>query len=151
MNVAGHLTRQGIPFDRIDHRPAYTAKGLSKVLNVPEQIVAKTVLIRADHGFRHFVVVLPADRQVDLNQLSQALGGASVELADEKALGQQCPDCEFGVLPPFGSLYGMLTIVDASLADDEFIVFEGNTHQEAIRTRFADYRRIENPLVIPVT
>lgn len=41
----------------------------------------------------------------------------------------------------------MKTIVEQSLADDEEIVFEGNTHHEAIRMKFEDFRRIEERLV----
>jgi Ala-tRNA(Pro) deacylase len=77
------------------------------------------------------------------------LGGAKVELATEVEIGAHCPDCEFGVLPPFGSWYGMRTIVDSSLAEDEAIVFEGNTHAEAIRMRFDEFRQLEDPLIAP--
>lgn len=41
----------------------------------------------------------------------------------------------------------MKTLVDESLAEDERIVFEGNTHQEAIHMTFEDYRNIEQPLL----
>ena len=150
MNIARHFAEMGIEFERIEHEPAYTAKGLAIELRVPPQLVAKTVLIRADHGYRHFVVVVPADRKINLDHLSKALGGAQVEIANELSIAEHCPDCELGVLPPFGSQYGMWTIVDSSLADDEFIYFEGNTHAEAIRARFEDFRRMENPLVVSV-
>jgi Ala-tRNA(Pro) deacylase len=39
------------------------------------------------------------------------------------------------------------TLVDESLTEDEYIVFEGNTHQEAIYMRYYDYQKIEQPRV----
>lgn len=36
---------------------------------------------------------------------------------------------------------------DKSLAEAEQFVFEGNTHDEAIRMQFADYRELEKPLL----
>ena len=57
------------------------------------------------------------------------------------------PDCEMGTLPPFGSQYGMKTMVEESLTQDEVIVFEGNNHHEAIRMQFEDFQHIEEPLV----
>jgi hypothetical protein len=36
-----------------------------------------------------------------------------------------------------------------SLADDKEIVFEGNTHEEAIRMKFKDSVQLEDPLVAP--
>ena len=43
------------------------------------------------------------------------------------------------------------TLVDSSLAKEEEIVFEGNTHHEAIRMKFSDFCRLESPLIIPLT
>ena len=48
---------------------------------------------------------------------------------------------------PFGSRYGMKTIVDSSLAEDEEIVFAADTHQEAIRMPFDEYDRLEQPMI----
>jgi prolyl-tRNA editing enzyme YbaK/EbsC (Cys-tRNA(Pro) deacylase) len=55
------------------------------------------------------------------------------------------------VLLPFGSQYGVKTIVDSSLANEDEFVFEGSTHQESIRMKFADFVRLESPLVVPLT
>jgi len=107
--------------------------------------VAKAVLLRANHGYRYIVALLPSTHRIDLDALGEALGGAQVELATELEVAQRCPDCEFGVLSPFGSQYGAETIVDKSLTLDEQIVFEGNTHHEAIRMSYADFCKIENP------
>jgi Ala-tRNA(Pro) deacylase len=113
--------------------------------------VAKTVLLRADRGFQYVVAVLPAPRHVDLDRVATALGRSKLELATEVEIAEHCPDCEMGALPPFGSQYGMPTIVDEALAEDEEIVFEGNTHHESIRMRFADYRRLEQPLIARIS
>jgi hypothetical protein len=37
--------------------------------------------------------------------------------------------------------------MDKSLSDDAEIVFEANSHSEAIRMKVADFRFIEQPLV----
>ena len=37
--------------------------------------------------------------------------------------------------------------MDQSLSESEEIVFEGNTHDEAIRMRFDDYFELEKPVV----
>ena len=67
--------------------------------------------------------------------------------ATELEIGERCPDCEFGVLPPFGSHYSLQTIVDRSLTADESIAFESDSHTEAIRMKYADYCEFERPLV----
>jgi Ala-tRNA(Pro) deacylase len=97
------------------------------------------------------VAVLPATTLLDVDRASQLLGGSRLELASEAELAEHCPDCEFGALPPFGSQYGMRTIVDEHLAQDEEIVFEGNTHHEAIRMKFQDFVELEQPLLGELT
>ena len=75
------------------------------------------------------------------------LNGAKVELATEIEIAEHCTDCEMGALPPFGWKYGMETLVDESLTKDEEIVFEGNTHRESVRMKYADFYRLAAPLV----
>ena len=109
----------------------------------PWKDVAKTVLVRTAHG--HVLAVLPATHQVDLDQLRRDLKEEKADLATEGEMEQLFPDCERGAIPPFGSLYQVPTVVDESLAQDDEIVFEGQTHDEAIRMRFRDYEAVEHP------
>ena len=147
MNVKQFLKDHNVQHDVITHRSTYDAQRMAQTLHVPGREVAKTVLLRADQGFTYIVAVLPATKNVDLTAAGRALGGAKLELATEVEIQEHCPDCEMGVLPPFGSQYGMKTIVDKSLTEDEEIVFEGNSHQEAIRMKFTDFQHLEEPVV----
>jgi len=149
MNVVKFLEHGRYQFERVPHRPTYSAQHLAHELHVPGREVAKTVLLRADGGYEFVVAVLPASKKIDFKKASSLLGGSKLELATEIEIGAHCPDCDFGTLPPFGSRYGMKTIVDSSLADDEDIWFEGNTHDEAIRMKFEEFRLLEQPLVAP--
>ena len=90
----------------------------------------------------YVVAVLPANKAVDFVQASRMMGGSKLQLANEIEISQRHPDCEIGALPPFGSRYGMKTMVDESLTADKEIVFEGNTHHEAIRMAFEDFRQL---------
>jgi Ala-tRNA(Pro) deacylase len=118
-------------------------------LHVAGRAVAKTVLLCAN-GYGYVVAVLPANKKLDLDRAAKLLGGATLRLAKKEEICEHCPDCECGILPPFGSRYAMQTILDSSLAENDEIVFEGNTHQEAIRMKFEEFRRLEEPLVAPI-
>jgi len=149
MNVAKFLKDSKYEFERVPHRATYSAQELAHQLHVSGREVAKTVLLRANGDFTFVVAVLPANKQIDFVEASKLLGNAQLELATETEVAEHCPDCEFGVLPPFGSRYEMTTIVDSSLANDEDIWFEGNTHEEAIRMKFKEYFQLEQPLIGP--
>ncbi len=143
MRLIDFLTQRQIPHTRLSHRPAYTANRIAQVLHVPGQEMAKTVLVRTDHG--HVLAVLPSTCLVDLDELRQMIGEEHAWLASESEIETLFPDCERGAMPPFGSLYDLPTLVDESMTEDDEIVFEGETHQEAIRMRFADYLAVEHP------
>jgi Ala-tRNA(Pro) deacylase len=143
MKLNEFLRERHIPFERMQHRPVYTANRVAQVLHVPGKEMAKTVLLRA--GSRYLMAVLPATHKVDLEELRRELGEEQLELATEQDMDQLFPDCERGALPPFGSLYQMPTVVDESLAADEQIVFEGQNHEEAIRMAYRDYEAVEHP------
>ena len=147
MSMKHFLQRRHVPFEVVAHPAAFDAQHLAHALHTPGREVAKTVLLRIDHGKRYFVAVVPSTHMIDLNELSAFLGGAVVELATEHEIAQRCPDCEFGVLPPFGSHYGAQTIVDAALTGDEHISFESDSFTEAIRMKYADFYHYERPLV----
>ncbi len=145
MNVQEFLDNRQISYEPLEHAPTYTAQMLAEAVHVPGAEIAKTVLLEIDDE-RH-LAVLPSTLQVDLLRLQVFLGAHRVQLATETDCGRYFPDCELGALPPFGSKYGMRTLVDKSLLEDEYIVFEGNTHHDAIRMRCDDYVAIESPIV----
>jgi Ala-tRNA(Pro) deacylase len=145
------LQKRHVPFETLAHAETFDAQHLAQALATPGREVAKTVLLRADHAYSYIVAVLPATRMVDFEALSKFLGGAEVEMATEAEIGELCPDCEFGVLPPFGTHYGAKTIVDESLTADEYITFDSESHTEAIRMKYSDYYEFEHPLVASFT
>lgn len=145
MNVQQFLKQRDVPFDTLDHRPTYDAQSLAQAVHVSGDEVAKTVLLKRDSDFT--LAVLPATHKVDCAMLRQVLGAKEVRLATEDECAERFGDCELGALPPFGSQYGLKTIVDRSLLGDEEIVFEGNTHHEAIRMKLADFEALEQPAV----
>jgi Ala-tRNA(Pro) deacylase len=151
MNIQTFLNERGVRFDVLTHDPTYDAQHMAQAVHVSGHEVAKTVLLRADHAYSYIVAVLPATRMIDFAKACRALGGAELALATETEMSSLCPDCEIGALPPFGSQYDLKTVVDDSLVEDEYIVFEGNTHAEAIRMRLADFLDVEHPLVLAIS
>jgi Ala-tRNA(Pro) deacylase len=149
MNITELLEVYACWYEYIPHQPVHSAQHLAHELHVPGREVAKTVLLRAEvtGGHELIVAVLPASKNVDLKLAADLVHSGKVELATELEIARKCQDCDFGVLPPFGSRYGMKTIVDASLTNDEDIWFEGNTRRDAIRMKFSDFRRLENPQI----
>jgi len=145
MNVARYLQEQKVHFDRLEHLTAYTAQELAAREHVSGRCVAKPVLVKADGKF--VLCVLPAPSMVDLDRVAAALGTDSAELATEDELSTVFDDCDLGAEPPFGHLYGLKTLMDQTLCDDEFLVFQAGSHTEAIKIRTEDFQHLAAPQV----
>src|SRR5947209_5127725 len=135
MQLAAFLQDRHVPFESLPHAPAYTATMRAKYLGVPGRQVAKSLLLHGPAGF--LLAVLPATHHVDVGLLAAALGGP-VRLATDAEITGVFRDCEWGVVPPFGTLYGLTAVLDDEIAPEDFIVFEGQTHVEAVRLRCSD-------------
>ena len=142
MRIDEFLAENRVAFESLPHPPAFTAQQLAKYLRVSGSQVAKCVLLTGPPGY--LLAVLPAAHQVDTGQLTHDLGGP-VRLASDREVGALFPDCEWGVVPPFGTLYGLKTLLDDAIAPDTLIVLETHTHVEAIRLRCRDFERLERP------
>jgi Ala-tRNA(Pro) deacylase len=142
MRIAALLTEKRIAFESLPHPPAFTAQKLAKYLGVSGSQVAKSVLLRGPGRF--LLAVLPATHQIDTEALSRALGGP-VRLATDAEIAEVFRDCEWGLVPPFGTLYGLRTVLDEAIASDALIVFAGHTRVEAIRLSCSDFERLEQP------
>ena len=145
MKVQDFLSNREVEFEVIDHSATFDAQHMAEAVHVSGYHVAKTVLLKADEQF--VVAVLPATHNVDMSDARKSLNANQVELSTEDELARHCADCQRGALPPFGSHYGMQTLVDKTLVGDEHLLFEGNTHNEAIRIKYEDFVRLEEPLI----
>ena len=90
---------------------------------------------------------LPSTSWIDLARLSAVVGtpASEVRLATSEELLAMFPDCEPGVVPPFGRLYGLTTLVDSGLAEVAEIVMGANTRHEGLRMHFCDFQTLEEP------
>lgn len=146
MNVIEFLDSKSVKYDVTHHRPTFTAQQMAAEEHVPGMAVAKPVLINADEVY--YLCVLPACCKVDLDELKRHLGAEKLVLAGEDEMAKVFGDCELGAEAPFGELYAMTTIMDNSLEDDEFIVFQAGTHDKAVKMDMAEYRRLAEPKVL---
>ena len=79
-------------FTHTVHHNAFTAREVASAEHLPAREVAKTVVVHGDGGY--FLLVIPANRQVDFREVRASLGVASVRMATEHELGLLFPDCE---------------------------------------------------------
>ncbi|MHC4423374.1 MAG: aminoacyl-tRNA deacylase [Planctomycetota bacterium] len=146
MRVTEFLDKSGVKYEVTEHEPAFTAQQMAAVEHEPGKYVAKPVIVKADD--KYVMCVLSACYKIDLRALKKQLGAKSVELAEENEIEKIFDDCELGAEPPFGNLYDLPTYMDEALEEDDHIMFQGGSHEKAIRMSMDDYRKLVAPEVL---
>lgn len=143
MTIGEFLRGRNVGFEVLLHRPSPSAAHRAQSVHVAGARVAKSVLVRAGEGY--VLAVLPATHRIDLDRLGGAIGLAGLVIATEDEVEAAFRDCERGSVPPFGSVYGLRTVVDASLAGGNEIVIDANVRHEGLRLKFRDFEAVEHP------
>lgn len=149
MQLEPFLQQKGINYEKHVHSTAYTSQGLAHAEHVSGYMVPKPVIVKGDAGFT--MCVVPAPAYLDLKRVAEVLHEPQVELASESDMVKLFPDCELGAEPPIGPLFGMQTIIDKKLEDDEFVIVQAGSHTESVRMRREDWERLCEPLVASIT
>jgi Ala-tRNA(Pro) deacylase len=97
------------------------------------------VSVKRRKGF--VLAVVSASREVALRRLG-ALFAHPVCLATEQELHGLFMDCEVGAIPPLGQAYGIRTVVDRQLLDQDDIYFEGGDHRSVVHLKGGSFRRL---------
>ena len=144
-SVDEFLKNAHVPFTAFQHPPAFGAQQEAARSHVPGRSWAKTVICFA--GDEAIAAVVPAHLMVDLEKLRVLADVATLRLADERELGEICPDCEMGAVSPFTSRWGLRVFVDQSFVGDPEMVFSAGTHTDAIRMHYGDFSDLTHPVV----
>jgi Ala-tRNA(Pro) deacylase len=128
------------------HLRAVAAQRLAAAEHVRGSRVAKPVVVNLDGALA--MVVIGADRRLDLDVLRRVTSAQSIELVPESSFAGRFEPCEAGAEPPLG-LFGLPIYVDEALAREPWIVMRGGTHEDAIRIRTDEWLREEHVRPVP--
>lgn len=128
------------------HHTAYTAREVASVEHLPAREVAKVVMVFGDG--KYHMIVIPANRLVDFQEVRHTLGLSQARLATENELAKLFPDCELGAMPPIGPMYGLPIYLDSSLLDEDMIAFNAGTHRDVVHMKTEDYRNMVQPTMV---
>ncbi|MGI9356523.1 MAG: aminoacyl-tRNA deacylase [Rhizobiaceae bacterium] len=139
ISLQNYLLDNGIEFDSIEHRPTSSSSETAIASFVPGNKLAKGVVVKNREAY--LVTVLPSTRKADLNKIGDFLH-QPVALALEEEIIPLFPDCEQGAIPPIGDAYGMLTIVDEDLDDEDDVYFEAGDHCTLVHLSAGEFRKL---------
>jgi Ala-tRNA(Pro) deacylase len=140
--VESLLNQHGIAFQVLRHEPVYTSEEAARMRGTPLASGAKALICKGEDTVVMFVV--PADRKLDSHAVRRAKGWRKLRFATRDEV-MELTGLAPGSIPPFGSLFGLRTLCDERLAENEVINFNAGNHGISVSMRYADYAVVEKP------
>ncbi len=135
------LEAAGVAFEVLRHEPVTTSAEAAAVRGTSLASGAKALVCKLDDRFG--MIVLPADRKLAGKRL-KARSIKSVRFATREEV-LTLTGLTPGSIPPFGSLFGLSTWCDLSLADQPRINFNAGDHAISISMSWVDFVAVEQP------
>lgn len=141
----------GINYKEICHKKVASAIEYQAEMGTNLEEQAKALLLRykngGDNGF--YVIALQAQKQADLKKLKALLDVKTLKLAQKSQL-VDVTGCNFGELPPLGSIFGLQLILDRDLLDQEKIYFNAGRLDKSFVVKPDDIVNLENPILTKI-
>ena len=129
LSLEQYLDGRGVPYDVMTHERTLCSSATAHASSIPEDNLAKGVLIRRDDGY--LLAIVPASSHVQIEALANWLQ-QPIELATETEASMIFGDCELGSVPPVAGAYGLTAVMDDSLEGNDDIYFEGGDHRTLV-------------------
>jgi Ala-tRNA(Pro) deacylase len=119
------LAENRIEYERHDHPPVYTVEEAGRLVPTLAAAKTKNLFLRDKKGLQHFLVVVAADKRVDLKALPQTLGSNRLSFGSADRLKKY-----LGVEPGSVTLFAIFNDPNHAV---ELIVDESLWHSEAFQ------------------
>jgi Ala-tRNA(Pro) deacylase len=138
------LDAMGIAYQSFEHPPIFTGEEAAEHWKNVPGVGIKNLFLRNKKGDRHYLVILPVEKQVDLRQLVKTIGDDRFSFGSPDRL-MSC----LGVTPGSVSVFGLLhdgsrqvqVIVDEDLRAASHLIFHPNDNRASVSISLGDFER----------
>ena len=127
-----------------EHPPTYTSEESAWHRGEPLKIGAKAMILKTDREL--VMAVLPADRKIDSSAIKKMFNSKNLRLATLEEL-KKLTGLVPGSVPPFGSWFDLLMIVDNAFLEEEYMAFNAGSLEKSIKMKTQDYIAMVAPRV----
>jgi prolyl-tRNA editing enzyme YbaK/EbsC (Cys-tRNA(Pro) deacylase) len=138
--VKKYLDSKGVDYEELAHKTVYTAYDAAQTLKKQLKEIAKTILIEADKT--HALVVLPADKKIDMEKLKKALGAKKISIPSEKVMIKVLK-IKPGTLSSFGRLHDLEVVVDKAMLGAKKMVVSTGSFTDSVFLKVKDFVQSE--------
>ena len=145
--VIAYLEKAGVPHKILEHKTVYTAYDAAQTLRKKLGEVAKSLLIKADKDY--YVLILPADQQVDFKKLGKCLTLAqgkevkTIKIPGEKIV-QELLKLKNETVSAFGQLHKVPVVMEKELGKLKQAIFSSGGFNHSVEMAVKDFMKMEN-------
>ncbi|HZU67502.1 MAG TPA: YbaK/EbsC family protein [Ktedonobacteraceae bacterium] len=138
------LEEHHIPYRLTEHEPVRTSEQAARVRGAELKTGAKAMIVRGKDNY--YLLVLPADRQIDWKRVRAILHVSNLRFATEEE-AERVAHVKMGSVPPFGNILGLPTYFDESLFENDVVNFNPGSTTHSIAMKSADLRTLVSPII----
>ena len=142
--VAARLRALGIEFTRHEHPPVPTVAAAEAHWAAIDATHCKNLFLRNQKGTRHYLVILPASKQADLQAVAAQLGDGKLSFASPERLRTHL-GLTPGSVSPFGLIHDrdsrVLVALDRDLKAASRLSFHPNINTVTYTILNSDFQR----------
>ncbi|MDO8669124.1 MAG: YbaK/EbsC family protein [Candidatus Buchananbacteria bacterium] len=138
--IKSYLDKQNIDYEEIAHKTVYTAYDAAQTLKKELKEIAKNLIIKADNTYA--LVVVPADKKLDLNKIKKALKAKKVSIPSEKVIIKVLK-IKPGAVSSFGKLHKLEMLVDKAMLGTKKAVFSTGSVTDSVFIKVKDFIQME--------
>ncbi len=139
------LDEKKIPYELREHEEVHTMEDMEKLNLLDKGIVCKNLFVRDQKGKLHFVVSLPYQKSVKLDELGKKLGCGKLSFGSAERL-EKYLHLENGYVSPFGFINdekrSVIFVFDKELVGKERVAFHPNTNKALVYLKFNDLKKL---------
>jgi prolyl-tRNA editing enzyme YbaK/EbsC (Cys-tRNA(Pro) deacylase) len=141
--LLSHLQKNKVKHDVLEHRTTFTGYDTSQTLRAKLGEVVKGLLVKADKEIH--LVLIQADKMLDLKKLAKLLQAKKVEIIKENAMTKLLKKKKPGALHGFASLYKLPLIVENNITKLKEAIFPTGSFNHHLKLKVKDFLNLEQP------
>lgn len=151
-NVIRMLTSKKISFQIFElPKEKLGAQRTAQILNIPIEIVCKTIVVKRTTPGKHILAVLPGNRSVNLKLISAALNEKKLIIPTEKE-AEQLTGLQSGGISPLALINkGFQVLIDSSIINQKEVHVSAGQRGLNIRIHLDNLVSLTNAKFFPIS
>lgn len=141
------LDKSGVEYKVLKHEHIHTSEEGAKARGTSMSEGAKSLLLKSGETF--IMAIVPGDKKLNSRKLRAVMGVRKLKFASPEEV-EKIMGCKIGACYPFGNLISLRTFAEKTLGRNTWILYSPGVHDKSIRMKWADYKKIAEPIIVDI-